>query len=141
MKNLVAILHRNRRFLYCLLCAFISVGALGQRQLDTVDVVILVCDTTEQYYVDLKFTHGEIIDGQYVDYFERDTICTGNRSHEIWWRFGKEVLELHNTAEGQIDPGSCPSCWHDYWVHKEYLDETGYKLPKGLIVWQAVRRK
>ena len=101
----------------------------------------MVCDTTEQYYVDLKFMHGEIIDGQYVDSFERDTMWTGNRSHEIWWRFGKEVLELHNTADGQIDPGFCQNCWHDYWGHKEYLDEMGYKLPKGLIVWQAVRRE
>ena len=137
MKKLIK---RTHFAIYTLLCAFISVGVFGQK-LDTIDVVIMVCDTTEQYYVDLTFTHGEIIDGQYVDYFEKDTIWTGNRSHEIWWRFGKEVMELHNTAEGQIDPGFCPSCWHDYWVHKEYLDEIGYKLPKGLIVWQAVRRE
>ena len=133
---------KSTRFaIYTLLCAFISVGAFGQRQLDTIDVVIMVSDTTEQYYVTNTFTHGEIIDGQYVDYFKKDTVWTGRRSHEIWWRFGKEVLELHNTAEGQIAPGICLNCWHDYWVHKEYLDEIGYKLPKGLIVWQAVRRE
>ena len=137
MKKLIK---RTHFAIYTLLCAFISVGVFGQK-LDTIDVVIMVCDTTEQYYVDLTFTHGEIIDGQYVDYFKKDTIWTGNRSHEIWWRFGKEVMELHNTAEGQIDPGICPNCWHDYWVHKEYLDEIGSKLPKGLIVWQAVRRE
>lgn len=124
-----------------LLFAFISVGAFGQRQLDTVDVVMLVSDTTEQYFVDFKFTHREVINGHYVDCFEKDTILTGNRSHGTWWIYGKEVLERHNTSEGQIDPGFCPNCWHDYWAHKEYLDEARCKLPEGLIVWQAVRRE
>ena len=112
-----------------------------ERQLDTVDVLMMVSDTTEQFYIDTKFTHGEIFDGLYVDYFEKDTVWTGTKNHEIYWRFGKEVLELHNTSEGNIDAGACLGCWEDYWVHKEYLDELGYKLPKGLVIWQSVPKK
>jgi len=141
MKNRFRLTEKARYFIYTLLCAFISVGVFGQRQVDTVDIMMMVSDTSEQYYVDTYCTFDTLTDSGWVGRLVKDTILTGNISHEIWWRFGKEVMELHNTAEGQIDPGSCLNCWHDYWVHIEYLDEIGYKLPKGLIVWQAVRRE
>lgn len=108
-----------------------------ERQNDTIDVILLVCDTSEVTTERLTFTHGEFVNNSYVDYFKTDTIHTGIRNHSVFWRFGKEVRELHNTSEGQIDPGMCPDCWHDYWQHVKYIDEIGNDLPKEFIVWDA----
>lgn len=149
MKNLITISHRNRHFLYCLLCAFISVGVYGQRETDTVKVILLVCDTARPIYVSHYATFDSLTSSGWVGTTKTDTSYL-DYSHQVWWRFGMEVLEKHNTAEGKIDPGGsiCVNerghivdCYHDYWVHKEYLDEIGYKLPKGLIIWQSVRRE
>src|ERR1019366_906634 len=63
---------------------------------DTLPVIMLVCDNSM----------GNVYD------------------HYQLWVYGKkgyEVREKHNTSEGQIDAGFCPSCWSDYWKHIEYL--------------------
>jgi len=119
------------------------------RELDTVDIIMLVCDTVEKYYVNSYCTFDTVIDERWVGRWISDTIYTGMGKHELWWRFGKEVLELYNTTEGQIDPysrmcinnkGEIVDCYNDYWVHKEYLDELGYPLPKGWVVWQSLNK-
>jgi len=100
----------------------VTIEVYEPTQLDTVDVIMLVCDTAERYYIHQIFTHGEIIGNQYVDCFENDTVYTGKKSHKVWWRFGKEVLKLDR---------------YGYRRHKEYLDELGYKLPEGYIIWDT----
>jgi hypothetical protein len=75
------------------------------RQLDTIDVWRMVCDTTP------GFGHGVKLMGI------------------------KEVREMHNEAEGVIDPGFYfGRTWHDYWKHLKYLTQGGHRLPKGMVV-------
>jgi len=149
MKHLLSKLHRNRHFLYCLLCAFISVGIYGQKEIDTVKVVLLVCDMTKPIYVNNYYTFDSLINNGWVGHLENDTTYL-DYSHQVWWRHGLEILEKHNTAEGKIDPrgsicidsrGQIVDCYHDYWVHVKYLDEVGYEFPKGIIIWQSIRRE
>lgn len=75
------------------------------RQLDTIDVWRMVCDTTP------GFGHGVKLMGV------------------------KEVREFHNSAEGVMDVGFYPSgTYRDYWQHLKYLTQGGRKLAKGMAV-------
>ena len=87
----------------------------AQRERDTVRVVILVCDTAS----------------------------TSSSPYETAWRFGYSIRELHNTSEGNIDPGWCANCnWQDYWKDLNiYLQENKVPVPKSWIVWQSVLTK
>lgn len=50
-----------------------------------------------------------------------------------------EVRERHNTSEGQVDPGFCPSCWHDYWKHIKYLTLEKKRIPKTWVVIETIK--
>lgn len=47
------------------------------------------------------------------------------------------VRELHNTSEGSIDPGICPSCWNYYWKHIRYLTVLRAPVPFGWVVFEG----
>ena len=142
MKNKTLNTRLVRHFLYAVLCVFISVGVYGQRETDTVKVVMLMCDITQNDTIKMVFI-TDIKDSTL--FFDRIKL-----SHFVYWQFGLEVLEKHNTAEGKIDPGhsmcvdergQIVDCYHDYWVHVKYLNNKGKELPKKYIVWQSVRRE
>lgn len=108
-----------------ILLTFIPLIGFSQQK-DTVKCIMLVCDTARY----LRFT---------------DTALYAP-SYNVYWQFGYEVREKHNTAENSIDPGfySCidkygnpVSCWRDYYVHLYYLDDKKKPLNKNIVVWQS----
>ncbi|MFI5404876.1 MAG: hypothetical protein ACHQ1D_00035 [Nitrososphaerales archaeon] len=85
--------------------------------------------------------------------FKRDTIeciflvsyIPDTTDFSIWhgahWLEGFEVKELHNTAEGSIDPGICPDCWEYYWKHICYLTILKKPIPENVTIWMSKPKK
>ena len=149
MENKTSNTRKARHFLYALLCTFISVWVYGQRETDTVNVVMLMCDTAKPYYVNTYCTFDSLTCEGWVGHVEYDTTYYGY-SQVVCWQFGLEILEKHNTSEGKIDPGcticvdergKIVDCYYDYWVHVKYLDTDKNEISKDYIIWQSVRRE
>lgn len=103
---------------------------------DTIDVVMLVCDTSDIVYEQI-FMYGEIVDGKHVDYFKMDTTHTGEYDNSLWWMFGKEVQEINVSNLFVNETGELNWMYR----HKEYLDSSGDKLRDGIVVWMAKQIK
>jgi hypothetical protein len=103
-----------------------------ERKTDTVRVMMLVCDTTN------KPTH------HFVNYPEN--ALRKLDAQLVYWIYGYSIREKHNTSEGVIDAGFSicidengkeVSCYHDYWIHKLYLDDKKKILSFNIVVWQS----
>lgn len=93
---------------------------------DTVEVVLLICDTSRKYSL-----HESVKYDSLTGYYEIITIDTSwfKPSHQVWWRFGLEVLRKTYLMEDEVSS-----------QHIKYLDEIGNEFPKGVMVWQSIKR-
>jgi hypothetical protein len=131
-----------------LLCA---VFCQGQRQQDTVKVVLLASDTAHYYNEYMQFQSCEDVGCKdttqkhqmYVSHFKNVKEDRGNHGYgQSYWVYGYSVREKHNTDEGQIDPyHAFGYVSRDYWVHIFYLDDKKQPLKSTVIVWQSVPAK
>ena len=110
-------------FLVILLLFTVACNA-QYRKKDTVKVVMLVSDTLH-YSNFIPSLNKE-------NYFDK--------AGAVAYITGYSVVELHNTSDGNIDPGSCMGCnWHDYWKDLSiYLDDNKKLLSKSIVVWQVL---
>ena len=121
-----------------LLCA---VFCQAQRQLDTIRVMVLVCDTTKEkvQYCCEEDTLQDNLGGNTI------ILKTGYKNvydYNVYWRFGYSVREKHNTIEGVIDPYFYHGVkYEDYWVHLFYLNYKKERFPSTVVVWQSVSAK
>lgn len=133
------------------LCALLASSALFSysQKIDTIKCIILFCDTARNYYAHEYYTLdtclSDTIPFNCRGHIEKDTTWY-SPSFIVQWMKGYSVGEWHNTAENSIDPGGsiCMDkmgkiidCWHDYRVHKYYLDTNKKPLKKSFIVWQS----
>jgi len=59
-------------------------------------------------------------------------------SNPAYWQYGYEVLEKHNTDEGQIDPyNQFGYVSQDYFIHKSYLNGNKKPFSSSIIIWQS----
>lgn len=126
---------------------FASLILFGQREIDTVKVTLLVCDTAKPFYVNTYSTFDTLINDFWIGHIEYDTIYYDS-NFKVYWTFGYEIREKHNTIEGIIDPyfnkcykdGKEVDCYHDYWVHIKYLNFNKQEFPKEVIIWDCKKR-
>lgn len=129
------------KHIFFILLLFFGFNAKTQTLTDTVDVVLLACDTSQSFYIDHEYVGSDTINGYYAAHYKRDTIWTENREIGVFWMLGKEVLEQKLNPMHLKDSGISPHLRNYQWIHKTYLDDQGKPLPKHIIVWQSVRRK
>lgn len=114
--------------LIALIFLFYSYSSFAQRDIDTVRVLMLVCDTLHNRPFNNPIPNS-------ISY----------NQPPVYWMFGYSVREKHNTAEGVadsggsmcVDNGMIVPCYHDYWMHIKYLDIKKNKLPNNIIVWDS----
>ena len=99
---------------------------ISAQKMDTVAVVMLVCDTSVHLYDSWSIESDSMVaPGGLVVYMS------------VNWDRGYEVIEEH---DGMYDS----SGWHFlkssvYWGHVMYLDEKKRPLHNGIIVWDSKR--
>lgn len=101
--------------------------------LDTIKVIILVCDTTPTKF-DTKFT---IYRDETNGYKIGESI---NHVPYVFWKTAYSVREKHCCINGytgiyalyQPEP---------YYIHQYYLDDKKQSLSKNIIVWQSIETK
>jgi hypothetical protein len=112
---------------------------------DTVKCILLICDTSRTFtthsYIKYDTTiseYSKFTKEQREDYIGIGTIDTIWQTplDEVCWIKGFEIRELHNTSEGEVDPGICPNCWNDYWKHISYLNNNKKPFSRNIIIWQ-----
>lgn len=99
-----------------------SIGSIHidlPNKLDTIPVIMLVCDTAKQ---NLKMLDSE---GRPFNFNDRNI--------SVEWQFGYSV-NIKKTTRG-MPP------FMEYWEHLYYLDENKNPLSKSIIVWQSLEIK